>query len=293
MSESAIITNIQGGVDVDRNFKALWDMHSGFVMGKYRGYAWALGMDGVEQACKIGMWRAVRKFRVGRGRFMSYANFWVCKQVMTELRLRDTVWVPPTASRRGEVCTVVSLDKEDADGLCGLDLVVVKECDPVEVNMDVLSDVERDIVSKYFGLGCDAMTLVDLGREYGTNRTSIWNRINIALRKLRGEEVRDIGKRGRPCKPKVEKPVKVKKVSSRQWGVRKASYYCPVVRPVANLGPAGLLTPVEAEVLRLGGGKDWISIPEIAVKLGVTKDVVDGIKRRARKKLLKAGINVV
>lgn len=171
------------------------------VASRYKG----AGLDVSDLVCEgnIALVRAAERFDAGRGsRFISYAAPFVHRAIekaiagqsglysipkgedspLEKKRSRALAADAPLGGRRN-VSLINVLEDPDApaaDGEAGRQALYDMICE----SMECLNGRERQVITLFFGIGCDKMTFAEIGEEMGLKRERVRQIRNKALYKL-------------------------------------------------------------------------------------------------------------
>jgi RNA polymerase sigma factor (sigma-70 family) len=189
---------LAGGPDALDARNRLASAHLALAMKFARRMAPVLGMDVGDAfgAAQLGLIRAAETFDAAKGRFTTYATAWIRQKIHVHAAESTGAARPPlyqmkspdaglpfsaeaeaarrrpaslsgTPGDKGPWAETLADTREEAPDDEGRLAVVRAEAARL---LAVLRGREREAVVRYFGLGCDRETLVEIGRDFGVSR---------------------------------------------------------------------------------------------------------------------------
>jgi RNA polymerase primary sigma factor len=176
--ERALAERIKQG-DIDAR-NELVERNIGLA-GQYAGRCLGRGVDrdDLAQEANLGLIRAAETHDPDKGRFTTYATWWIRRYVLEALKRRHVVHVPDYVQRvmaetepgirqfqesldPGKAFSETVIDHRPTETPQGLE-----EQNAIDKAMEILTARERSILSGRFGLDREPMTLRELGYQHG------------------------------------------------------------------------------------------------------------------------------
>lgn len=188
--ERELIALAKEGDDAARNEVLTANLRFVFLTAKkYRGKG--VSTDDLISEGNLGLIKAIEKFDASKDvKFITYAIWWIRSYIQEYIKKRQTVLKTETSSNEGykPSSSMKALDDEDLDDcenvVANRHVVHERDLDSVEMQkkqeeflsslMSKLSERERDVVEKYYGLnGNEEMNLEEIGAVYGITKERV------------------------------------------------------------------------------------------------------------------------
>ena len=162
---------------------------------QYQGQG--LQMDDLVSEGNIGLMRAAQKYDATRGlRFAGYAVVFIRRQIEKALKAESSE--QRVESKAGGQTRSVDAPLGSKNNVTLLSVLVDNNSpladervynagveQAVEQALDVLGDRERQVVDAYFGIGCENLTMAEIGQNMGLTRERVRQIRDRAVRRMR------------------------------------------------------------------------------------------------------------
>jgi len=173
------------------NDKLITD-NMGYVVTIARQYkSEILSTDDLVSEGAIGLMKAAQKYDAQRGKpFVTFAAPYIrqaieraISQVATDTEVRSTDESLPVGSRNSYTLLNVLEDVNAPKADAALEQAVLS--DDMLRAIGILSDREREVITRFFGIDTERQTMAEIGMEMGLKRERVRQIRNQAVRKLR------------------------------------------------------------------------------------------------------------
>ena len=158
-----------------------------------------ISIDDLVSEGNIGLMKATTKFDASRGkRFATFAAPYIRQAIEDAIKRDDGQRTTDSGLRTKTLSTDESLPLGSNNNFTLLNVIEDKEATRADLELetsslsedmvsaiDSLNERERAVIVRCFGIGCERLTMVEVGMELGLKRERVRQIRNNALRKLR------------------------------------------------------------------------------------------------------------
>ena len=135
----------------------------------------------------LGLIKAAQKFDETRGfKFISYAVWWIRQSILQALAEQSRIVRLPL----NQVGSLLDVLQNDDSPMADQSLNQESLSKEVDRALNQLHERERDILKMFFGIGCQEMTLEEIGAKFDLTRERVRQIKEKAIRRLKGQKSR-------------------------------------------------------------------------------------------------------